>query len=64
MATIQINDQLFSAAKAYREAFLLASADEQVEFDQLAKENDFFALMGLFLYQLAEAVIQTEKVEN
>lgn len=64
MATIHINNELLSAAKAYREVFLLARADEEVDIDQLAKENDILAHMGLFLYQLAEAVIQTEKVED
>ena len=64
MATIHINNELLSAAKAYRETFLLAIAEEQVEIDQLAKENDIAAQTPLFLYRLAEAVIQTEKVED
>lgn len=64
MATIQINDQLFSAAKAYREAFLSAKAEEPAEFDQDAQESEPFYLMTWFLYQLAEAVIHTEKAEG
>ena len=64
MATIHITNELLSAAKAYRETFLLAIAEEQVEIGQLAQEDEVGAHMGLFLYQLAEAVIQSEKVED
>lgn len=66
MATIQINNELLSAAKAYREAFLPAIAEEQAELNQMAQESepDILFQMGWFLYQLAEAVIHTENAEG
>lgn len=64
MQTIQVNAELVSAAKAYREAFL-PKPEEVEELRRQAEEEgpSLFSHMGWFLYQLAEAVIQAEQAE-
>ena len=65
LQTIQVNAELISAAKAYREAFLPKPEVEE-ELRRRAEEEgpSLFSHMGWFLYQLAEAVIQAEKAEQ
>ena len=64
LQTIQVNAELISAAKAYREAFL-PKPEEVEELRQRTEEDgpSLFSHMGWFLYQLSEAVIQAEKAE-
>jgi len=64
LQTIQVNAELISAAKAYREVFL-PKPEEVEELRRRAEEDgpNLFSHMGWFLYQLSEAVIQAEKVE-
>lgn len=59
LQTIQVNAELISAAKAYREAFL-PKPEEVEELRRQAEEDgpSLFSHMGWFLYQLAEVTTQ------
>ncbi len=63
MKTIQINEKLLTAAKeyiAYIETPLEPAITEIEQFEDEEHEPTIFAVLGKFIYELAQAIVEVD----